>query len=313
LAGLACARVLRQAGCYVEVFERENVIAGRMGTTRLGIVPFDHGAQYLTCRTTRFRSYVEELVATGYAAEWRPNVAKGDGTGGQVNSWFAGTPGMSAIVRPMAESVRIHTGRQVHTIQRTEKGWRIWFEDQTSEGPFSAIAIAVPAPEARLLLGPLDDMAHTLSRVRMSPCWALLVRLDEQVLPEFDVYSDMSQVIRWVSRNNSKPGRGRRGEHLVVHSGQEWSRETEDADPEMVAEEMWAEVCHVLGLPPVRPAQLHAHLWKSGLVDASLGETFLFSRSDMVGVAGDWCLGRLGEHAFESGTLLGRAIVDALK
>jgi renalase len=39
----------------------------------------------------------------------------------------------------------------------------------------------------------------------------------------------------------------------------------------------------------------------------------LFSTEHLVGVAGDWCLGRLAEHAFESGTLLGRAIVDAVK
>ena len=75
---------------------------------------------------------------------------------------------------------------------------------------------------------------------------------------------------------------------------------------------MWNEVCNVLSLPPTRPAQLSAHLWRQGLVDHSLGETFLFSSDHMVGIAGDWCLGRLAEHAFESGTRLGRAIVEAL-
>jgi predicted NAD/FAD-dependent oxidoreductase len=29
-------------------------------------------------------------------------------------------------------------------------------------------------------------------------------------------------------------------------------------------------------------------------------------------VCGDWCLGRLGEHAFDSGTRLGKTLVDAL-
>ena len=80
----------------------------------------------------------------------------------------------------------------------------------------------------------------------------------------------------------------------------------------MVADELWAEVSHALSLPPVRPAQISAQLWRNGLVDVSLGETFLFSTEHMVGVAGDWCLGRLAEHAFESGTRLGMAIVDAL-
>ncbi len=54
MAGLACARILRRSGCYVEVFEQDRIIGGRMATTRLGLVPFDHGAQYVTARSDLF-------------------------------------------------------------------------------------------------------------------------------------------------------------------------------------------------------------------------------------------------------------------
>lgn len=312
LAGLSCARVLRRSGAYVEIFEQERTIGGRVGTARLGIFPFDHGAQYITARSERFSSYIAELAGSGYAARWLPRTQSTGASGGQMHPWYVGTPGMASIVRPLAESVRINTGQKVHTIKRGDKGWMLWFDDQTSVGPFAAVAVAVPAPQARLLLGRLDDLAEPLSRVRMSPVWALMVRINEAVLPDQDVYSDMSQVIRWVSRNNSKLGRSSRGECIVVHASPQWSRETEDAEPEAVADELWGEVSHVLGLPPIRPAQMVAHLWKHGLVDTHLGETYLFAREHMVGVAGDWCLGRLGEHAFDSGALLGKAMVDAM-
>ena len=312
LAGLSCARVLRRAGCFVEVFEQDRVVGGRMGTARLGIVPFDHGAQYVTARGDRFKAYLNELVASGYAARWMARAGSGNEGEGQMMPWYVGTPGMSSIVRPLAESVRMHFGRRVHTLERKDKAWHLWFEDETTAGPFAAVIVAVPAPEAQLLLGRLRDISETVSRVRMVPCWALMVRLDERVLPDQDVFSDMSQIIRWVSRNNSKPGRGRTGEHIVVHAGQDWTRQTEDAEPETVAEELWAEVSHVLSLPPVRPTQMVAHLWRHSLVETPLGETFIFSREHMVGVAGDWCRGRLAEHAFESGTMLGHAVTDAL-
>lgn len=284
-----------------------------MATMRIGLVPYDHGAQYITSRSARFREFIQELTASGYVAPWTPQVKSGDGTeGATVANWHVGVPGMSSIVRPLAESVRIHTGRSVHTISRDQKGWHIWFEDQISVGPFAAVAICVPAPKAQLLLGPLEDMSDQLTRARMSPCWALMVRLDERVLPDQDVYSDMSEVVRWIARNNTKPGRTTRGETVVVHASPSWTRETEDADPEVVAEEMWGEVSHIFGLPPVRPSQMTAHLWKHGLVESSLGESFVFSTEAAVGVAGDWCLGRLAEHAFESGYGLGRAITQAL-
>ena len=117
----------------------------------------------------------------------------------------------------------------------------------------------MPALEAALIMGrDVAEFAEQLSAVRFSPIWVLMIRLDEQVLPEFDAYSDMSQVIRWVGRNNVKPGRSSRGEHIVVHASPTWTRETEDAEPELVAAELWSEVCHVLDLPPVRPQQMSA-------------------------------------------------------
>ncbi|MFM9939831.1 MAG: NAD(P)/FAD-dependent oxidoreductase [Hyphomicrobiaceae bacterium] len=311
VAGLACARILRRAGCYVELFEQDRIIGGRMATTRLGLTPFDHGAQYVTARSAGFTGYLNELVSAAYATRWSPKTETGEAIS-QMHPWFVGTPGMSSLVRPLAEGVRIHTERRVHTVQRADKGWMLWFEDESAAGPFHAVAVATPANEASLLVGRIPELADPISRVRIAPCWAVLVRLEDRVLPVRDVYSDMSEVVRWVARNNAKPGRPGRGDHVVIHASPGWSRETEDADPEVVASEMWNEVCNVLSLPPSRPAQLSAHLWRQGLVDSSLGETFLFSSEHMVGVAGDWCLGRLAEHAFESGVGLGKAIVDNL-
>jgi predicted NAD/FAD-dependent oxidoreductase len=304
--------VLRRAGCFVEVFEQDKTIAGRMATTRIGLVSFDAGAQYLTARSSQFSAYLEELAAAGYAARWTPKMKSGDKQGVQLHTWYVGTPGMSAVVRPLTESVRIHAGRKVHTISNTDKGWSLVFDDETNAGPYSAVAVAVPAPAARLLLGRVEGMVEALARVRMSPCWALMARLEEPALPEPDVYSDMSEVIRWIARNSSKPGRSTKGETVVVHASPGWSREAEDADPDAVADELWNEASNVLGLRPVRPSLMTAHLWRHGLVDQHLGESFIYSTHYKVGVAGDWCLGRLAEHAFESGQGLGKSIANSL-
>lgn len=312
LAGLSCARVLRKAGCYVEVFERDRVIGGRLGTMRFGTTQFDHGCQYLTAKSDRFRAFTQEITASGYAARWEPRTAQAADGSSTLQSWIVGTPGMASVVRPLAESVRIHTGRSVHTIKRADKAWHLWFDDQSSAGPFAAVAIAVPPVGARLLLGDLDEISEPLAKVHLAPCWALMVKLEDAVLPGGDVFSDMSQVVRWIARNNSKPGRSQQGTTIVVHAAQQWSRETEEIEPEVVAEELWTEVCRVLDMPRVQPALLHAYLWRQGLTDTPLGETFVFQREHMIGVGGDWCRGRLAEQAFDSGAALGRAIVEAL-
>jgi renalase len=311
IAGLSAARVLRRAGSYIEVFEQDRIIGGRTATVRLGNASFDTGAQYLTARSPTFQKFIHELIAAGYAAPWAPRNGTGEETP-TMQQWFVGTPGMSSILRPLAESVRIHTSRRVHTMKRGEKGWSLWFEDESSAGPFHAVIVAVPANEALLLLGRIDRFADQIARVRMSPCWTVMVRLDDKLPVNNDVFSDMSEVVRWVSRNNAKPGRVGHGEQILIQASPAWSRQTEDADPEAVAEDLWAEISHGLGLPPTRPAQMSAFLWKYGVVDTSLGETYMFSSHDMVGVCGDWCLGRLAEHAFDSGARLGKVVAEAL-
>jgi renalase len=313
LAGLTCARELRRAGYFVDVFEQDRVIGGRLSTARVGVESFDLGAQYLTGRSSGFRAFLDETTALGYSARWTPrNKVDGEEGAGQMMPWYVGTPGMASIVRPLTESVRVHTGRKAHTLERADKGWRIWFEDETTAGPFAAIAVATPAPEARLLMGRIPHLAQAMNRARMAPCWALMIRFDDKVLPEQDVYSDMSDTIRWIARNNTKPGRTVRGESIVIHASPNWSRDTEDVEPETIADELWNEASHLLSLPPVRPVRKAAHLWRHGLVDQPLGETFVYSHDHRVGAAGDWCLGRLAEHAFESAQGLARAIISSL-
>ena len=315
IAGLTCAQTLRRAGCFVEVFEQERVIGGRLATVRHAGQSFDHGAQYVTARGAAFGNFLDEMVGAGYAARWIPRTTQTGENGVQMLPWIVGTPGMSSLVRPLAEGVRVHTGRRVHTVQRADtkpgSGLTIVFDDQTSAGPFNAVAICVPAAQARLLLGRMDDIATQLSRARMMPCWSMMVHLEAAALPNQDVFSDMSEVIRWIGRNSSKPGRSKTGESLVVHASPGFSREAEDVEPAVIANELWEEVARALSLNGVEPLHKSAFFWKYGLVDQSLGESFVFSRAHMVGVAGDWCLGRLAEHAYESGYGLARAIVSA--
>ncbi|MEO0729346.1 MAG: FAD-dependent oxidoreductase, partial [Pseudomonadota bacterium] len=110
IAGLSCARTLRRAGCYVDLFEASNGVGGRMATTRLGLTAFDHGAQYVTAREGAFRDYIDEISTYGYVQKWEPSIAgPDDEPQSPIQDWFVGTPGMSAMVRPLAESVQVFT------------------------------------------------------------------------------------------------------------------------------------------------------------------------------------------------------------
>jgi hypothetical protein len=219
---------------------------------------------------------------------------------------------MSSTLRPLTDNVRVVTGRRVQSLERRDRGWHLWLAGDVSAGPFDAVALAVPAVEAYRLLGDIEPLAARLEPVRMLPCWALMVRIDGKNFPQQDVFIDASEIIRWIARDNTKPGRDPGGEALVAHASPAWSLAAGNADAEDVAEELWSEVGEILYLPPIRPSHMLAYLWRQGVVEQALGQTHLYSTQSQIGVAGDWCLGSFAEHAFTSGRHLGKAIAASL-
>ncbi len=313
LAGLACARTLHDAGWDVEVFEAEETIGGRMSSMRIGPAVFDHGTPYVVPRLPLFQGYVEANAKRGYAAAWNPRDGSQESGLARMPAWYVGVPTMMSLLRPLADGMRVHTGRSVHTLKRVQRQWNVWFEDQTATGPFAAIAIAIPAPRALMLLGPLDIFEEGLAKVRMAPCWSLQIHVDKPIMGERDIRAESSESIRWIARNSSKPRRQSSIDTMVVQTSQTWSRTTEDDDPETIAEELWAELCRLLEVPAgTRPVAMKAHLWKHGFATRPLGETYLYSTEHKLGVAGDWCRGRLAEHAYGSGVGLAKAMLGSM-
>ena len=71
LAGLQCARELRERGIPVRLFDKGRRVGGRVCTRRMDSgAEFDHGAQYFTARGERFQQLVAEWVSRGVVAEW---------------------------------------------------------------------------------------------------------------------------------------------------------------------------------------------------------------------------------------------------
>jgi len=74
MAGLAAAQILAQHGIKVRLLEKSRGLGGRMATRRIttsqGEVWVDHGAQYFTCRSPEFQTFLAPLIAQGQVMPW---------------------------------------------------------------------------------------------------------------------------------------------------------------------------------------------------------------------------------------------------
>jgi predicted NAD/FAD-dependent oxidoreductase len=306
MAGAACARALADAGHDVRVFDKGRSVGGRLAQRRVEHGVFDHGAQYLGAREPRFVARAEAWEAAGSVAPW-PGVTSGEG-----HPVLVGVPAMNAPVKALLAGLPVITGSRITALRHGEGGWTLGERDDTRHGPFAAVALAVPAPQAAALLGGLEQpraaaLLVRLGGVAMAPCWTALAAFAAPPGLDEPARRFADGAVAWVARNATKPGRPK-GESWTVHAGPGWSAERLEREPGEVAPALLAALARQLGRDLPEPVWLAAHRWRHALVTAALGEPCLWDPALRLGLCGDWCLGPRVEAAFLSGLALGEAI-----
>ena len=309
LAGLACARVLFGAQHPVALLEKSRGLGGRLATRRIGRLAFDHGAQYVVAHYPGLRDYLELACATGHARAWNPLAPGLEGT----ENWLVGSPGMSSLVKPLATGLDIRRGLRVVGCERRGEEW--WLKSGSGDqiGPFAALVLAVPAPQAVELTLDLPanfDVATHLSQVRMAPCWAAMIAFSERFATPADVMTDSNGPLAWAARDVGKPERLSPHDCWVLHASAEWTRAHLEDAPASVAEALLKEFEKLVGATP-RGGYLSAHLWRYARVEEPLGQPCVWVPEMRFGLCGDWCLGARAEAAWLSGTALAQRLIES--
>lgn len=299
MAGLSAARVLRGAGVRCTLFDKSRGLGGRMATRRAGDLQFDHGAQYFTAKGERFRQLVAEWRAAGCAAEW-------------FEGAFVGAPGMTAPARALAQGCEIVNGCEVKGLRRDSAGWTVLAADGPADVPgnglFSAVILAMPAPQIEPLAASAGVGFQSLRDVRYAPCWALMLAFERRMDIGWTHLRREGEDVAWIARDATKPVRTGAQETFVIHASADWSRSNLECAPAEAAEMLLALFREATGVSEA-PAFAAAHRWRFALVEATAPAPFLWDDNMRIGACGDWCLGPRVEAAFDSGEAIARAFL----
>lgn len=293
LAGLSAVRDLRAAGHSVTVFDKGGGIGGRVATRRTDHGAFDHGAGVLHGIPEALRRDAGSAAAA-------------------FETGLVGVPGNSGFARALAAGLDVHRRRRVTTLTLgTDLHWTLGFEAGAPADGFDAVLICIPAPQVRLLLEaaglavaprtPFED----LDRVRMRPCWTVMMAFDAPVpAPE---RLDMTAPPAVARRETAKPGRAD-AETWVVQASADWSDTHLEEDPQSVMSLLVAGFRAATGAP--EPVQAAAHRWRYARTGTPLGQPCLWDAAYRIGLAGDWCLGPDAGDAVASGRALATSVLD---
>ncbi len=320
ISGLTAARQLQSQGHTVTVYEKSAGVSGRMSTRMTEFGGFDHGAQYFTVTSERFRKEVSDWLKVGWVAPWNSKLVSLDSGETAPASCtgrpFVPVPGMNSLGKQLAHGLDIRTEVQVVALEKFEKQWLLSVKSElapiaASAGPFDAVILAIPPELATPLLEAHTAFFKKVSQVKLDPCWTLMLAFPRALNLAYDGAWISHSRLAWISRDTSKPDH-RAGERWVCHATPAWSKEHLEDDAERVKEKL-AKAFHEATASPVQHIHAAAHRWRYAQAIVPLPESCLWDAAQGIGVCGDWFavgldgVGRV-ENAFLSALALAREI-----
>lgn len=304
ISGIACARVLSEAGIEVAVLERSRSVGGRMARWTRDGRAIDIGAAYFTARTPEFTAVAESWAARGLAHPWTDTFTMGDvdGRGGAAPGpvrWGA-EQGLRSLVEDLADGLDVRLDHEVSSVGAGPNvdGARV-----------RAVVLAMPDPQA------LDLLADDLPGVRdvLAQEWAPVITVVARFAQRSWIGLDGMFVHNSPVSLIVDDGR-RRGDNapvLVAHTTHQMARQHLD-DPDAVVPDVLAEMRRLVG-PVADPVWVQAKRWGSAEPLESRFASF-FLGPEMVGLCGDgWSDRPRIEAAWTSGHSLGQELANRLR
>ncbi len=317
LSGLVVARLL-QSHADVTVFEKSRSAGGRMATRYAGEFEFDHGAQFFTARSERFRRFLQPLIDAGVVANWQARFAEYDSSRlstrhawGDEYPHYVGTPRMNSIGKLLSADLDIVFDAEITAIARGRDGWVLSAGAGAETEPFDWLVMASPAAQTAALAEGFANLSAFCGERRMLGCFALMLGFEKPIELPWDAALVRNADISWISVNSSKPARGS-AVSLLVHSTNSWADAHLEDDTNCVLEHMLNEASRVTGEDLRSASHRQVHRWRYANIDRQSGPTCFIDDANRLAACGDWCVRGRIEAAFTSASDLAESLIARL-
>ena len=317
LAGLSAANDLHQAGLNVLVVDKGRGLGGRLAGRRIGDATFDHGAQFMTARDSRFKASVAEWIDAGVAEEWYSSYP------GHPNGHprYRGVPTMTAVAKYLATDMNVLRTTRVDSIARdSAQDSNLWSAALDNGDSISAKALLItsPVPQTLDLLAsgnipvPADKQAR-LDRIDYEACIAVMAVLDgPTAIPAPGATAFDEGPIGWISDNLQKgvskiPA-------VTIHGSGGFSAEHYDDDKILIGQKLIDAAAPYLGNAKVTEYQVHGWRYSKPSVVDPEACMLLSESTDLppLALAGDAFAGPRFEGAVLSGWAAAKSLIAAL-
>ena len=318
LSGLTVFHKLRNAA-DITIFEKSTKVGGRISVRVSRNFEFDHGAQFFTAKDKNFRSFLKPFIDCEVVKQWNARFAEINGSQIEFQSkWgsefphYIGTPAMNSFLDSLSHNAQLIFETKVEGIKPHDDLWELYDNDHKSLGCYDWVISAVPAPQTNEIFPRVFDFWDTLSEIKMSSCFSLMLGFGEPIELGFDAAIVKNSDISWISLNSSKPDR-MGNPSVLVHSSNEWADQNIDMEPKKASDHLLDTLSNTIDLPFETLAFKNIKLWRYANVTKQKNDRVFLDIENKLGACGDWCIQGRVEAAFQSGEKIARELLHYLK
>lgn len=318
LSGLNIAKTLK--GKFdVDLFEKSTKPGGRIASRKTSSVVFDHGAQFFSVKSAAFSKFIEPMLEAGVLVDWQARFVELDKDRViSKRNWsaefphYVGYPSMSEIGSWLSQGVNIYYNFEVKELHLEDDGkWSVVRDNGIFSRDYDWVIFTTPVHQSIALMPSEANFKPDLYRIKMLPCYALMVELREPPPFEFDAALVKNTNISWISVNHTKPGRT--GYSLVVHASNAWAESNIDRPLEEIRESMLSTLFQITGLNSKSVEAAEVKKWLYANASKQNGQPFFIDDNNKLAACGDWCIAGRIEAAYTSSGALSEHFVQLHK
>jgi predicted NAD/FAD-dependent oxidoreductase len=262
ITGLTAGRTLHEQGKAVHLLDKGRGMGGRLATRWLGTPEdirgrWDHGAQFVTLRSSDLKEKLESWGALDVLEDWIPSHSTPDIMRRRPRD------GMNAFAKAVAGNVPVTRSIRIVKLSPTAKGWMATADSgETFEAPVCICTLPTPQLIDLIEASSLslqDSIWETLRSVQYERTLTLLAELEAPAnLPSPGYLRTESSGLLETLIDNQQKGISI-APTLTAHARPAFSLEWYDRDRETAASVLRAAVCECID-QPVKSVQIHG--WK---------------------------------------------------
>lgn len=205
VSGLVAARELQNAGRSVLLLDKGRGLGGRLASRRMGEATFDHGAQFVTTRDTRFGAILQNASEAGVLTQWCQGFTPD--AGGHTR--WRGAPAMTGFAKYLARGLETRMEMQVLAVRCSGGHYSV----ETRAGDVysaQAVLLTPPVPQSLALLAEgeiaLDAaMRSQLEGIQYERCLAVMALLERpSMIPPPGGLVPGHGPVSWIADNQLK-------------------------------------------------------------------------------------------------------------